>query len=48
MLVLGCALLWAIYDEEASLQIEDCIRAKAALTITEDENLIAKIPLFDS
>ena len=50
LLVLGCALLWAIYDEEASQQIEDWIknRAKSAFNITDGCNPIAMILLFVS
>ena len=49
-LVLGRALLWAIYDEETSQQIEDWIknRAKSTPNIMDSGNPIAKIPLFVS
>ena len=43
---LECALLWVIYDKEASQQNEDWIknRAKSALNITDGGNPITKIP----
>ena len=49
LLVLGRALLWAIY-EEASQLIEDWIKnkAKLVLNIMDGGNPIAKIPLFIS
>ena len=50
LLLLGRALLWAIYGEETSQQIEDWIknRAKSAINITDGGNSIAKIPVFVS
>ena len=46
-LVLGCALLWAAYDEDASKQIDERIssRAKANLNVEVGGNAIAKFPL---
>ena len=49
-LVLGRALLWGIYNKEASEQIKNRIknRVKSELIIPDGENQIQKVPLFVS
>ena len=47
-LVLGCALLWAIYNDDASKQIDNRIknRAKSGLNVADGENPIRKVHQF--
>ena len=45
-LVLGCTLLWTVYDKDAGKQIDEMVSSEAKTDLKIGENKIAKVSLL--